>query len=91
MFQMFEKAILGMAFLRIFSGFLEILVALIILKLNNVEKALVVNSSLALIGPLILITTTSIGLIGMADKISFTKIIWVFIGIAFILYGVKSG
>lgn len=91
MFQMFEKAILGMAFLRIFSGTLEILVALIILKLNNVEKALVVNSSLALIGPLILITTTSIGLIGMADKISFTKIIWVFIGIAFILYGVKSG
>ncbi|AWI14182.1 YqhV family protein [Caldifermentibacillus hisashii] len=88
---MFEKAILGMAFLRIFSGSLEILVALIILKLNNVEKALVVNSSLALIGPLILITTTSIGLIGMADKISFTKIIWVFIGIAFILYGVKSG
>jgi putative exporter of polyketide antibiotics len=91
MFQMFEKAILGIAFLRIFSGSLEILVALIILKLNNVEKALVVNSSLALIGPLILITTTSIGLIGMADKISFTKIIWVFIGIAFILYGVKSG
>ncbi|MEG6534539.1 YqhV family protein [Caldibacillus thermoamylovorans] len=88
---MFEKAILGMAFLRIFSGSLEILVALIILELNNVEKALVVNSSLALIGPLILITTTSIGLIGMADKISFTKIIWVFIGIAFILYGVKSG
>ncbi|MEN0666211.1 YqhV family protein [Caldifermentibacillus hisashii] len=88
---MFEKAILGMAFLRIFSGSLEILVALIILKLNNVEKALVVNSFLALIGPLILITTTSIGLIGMADKISFTKIIWVFIGIAFILYGVKSG
>lgn len=91
MFQMFEKAILGMAFLRIFSGSLEILVALIILKLNNVEKALVVNISLALIGPLILITTTSIGLIGMADKISFTKIIWVFIGIALILYGVKSG
>ncbi|MEK6454150.1 YqhV family protein [Caldifermentibacillus hisashii] len=88
---MFEKAILGMAFLRIFSGSLEILVALIILKLNNVEKALVVNISLALIGPLILITTTSIGLIGMADKISFTKIIWVFIGIALILYGVKSG
>lgn len=91
MFQMFDKAILGMAFLRIFSGSLEILVALIILKLNNLEKALVINSSLALIGPLILITTTSIGLIGMADKISFTKIIWVFIGIAFILYGVKSG
>lgn len=90
MFHMFEKAILGMALLRMISGTLEILVAFIILKLNNVEKALVVNSSLALIGPLVLITTTSIGLIGMADKISFTKMIWVFIGIFCILYGVRS-
>ncbi len=91
MFQMFEKAILGMAFLRMFSGSIEILVAIIILKLNDVEKALMVNSSLALIGPLILILTTSIGLIGLADKISFAKIIWVFIGITCILYGIKSG
>lgn len=91
MFQMYEKAILGMAFLRMFSGSIEILVAIIILKLNNVEKALMVNSSLALIGPLILILTTSIGLIGLADKISFAKIIWVFIGVTCILYGVKSG
>ncbi|WP_033829411.1 YqhV family protein [Bacillus andreraoultii] len=88
---MFEKAILGMAFLRMFSGSIEILVAIIILKLNDVEKALMVNSSLALIGPLILILTTSIGLIGLADKISFAKIIWVFIGITCILYGIKSG
>lgn len=91
MFQMYEKAILGMAFLRMFSGSIEILVAIIILKLNDVEKALMVNSSLALIGPLILILTTSIGLIGLADKISFAKIIWVFIGVTCILYGVKSG
>lgn len=90
MFQIFDKAILGMAFLRLFSGTLEILVAIIILKLNNIEKALVANSMLAIVGPLILITTTAIGLIGLADKISFTKIFWIFLGVCFILYGVKS-
>jgi hypothetical protein len=90
MFQLFDKAILGMSFLRLLSGTLEILVAIIILKYNNIEKALVVNSMLAIVGPLILVTTTSIGLIGLADKISFTKIFWIFLGVCLILYGVKS-
>jgi hypothetical protein len=85
-----QKAILGMATLRIFSGSLEIIAALIILRLNNVEKALVVNSALALVGPLVLLTTTTIGLIGMADKISLWKIIWIFAGIACIFIGVKK-
>ena len=87
---LFEKAILGMAFLRIFSGSIEILVAIMILKYNDVEKALLLNSSLALIGPLILISTTTIGLFGIAEKISFTKMIWILCGVACILYGVKN-
>ncbi|NCU16449.1 YqhV family protein [Pallidibacillus pasinlerensis] len=90
MFQFLDKAIIGMSLLRFFSGTIEILVAIIILKLNNIEKALVVNSMLAFVGPLILILTTSIGLIGLADKISISKIFWIFIGICFILYGVNS-
>ncbi|MCU9612013.1 YqhV family protein [Caldibacillus lycopersici] len=91
MFQLVEKAVLWMAVLRIFSGSLEIIVAMIILKVNNIEKALAINSTLALVGPLILITTTAIGLLGLVDRISFTKIIWVFIGVACIIYGVRSG
>ncbi|WP_318502673.1 YqhV family protein [Bacillus sp. T3] len=87
---MFEKAILSMSLLRILSGSIEIMVALLFLKYNNIEKALVLNSSLALVGPIILILTTTIGLVGIAEKISFIKILWIFTGVAFILYGVKS-
>ncbi len=90
MFHLIEKAILGMAFLRFFSGSLEILVALLFIKYNDIEKALVMNSSLALVGPLILLLTTTIGLVGMAEKISLSKILWVFGGVACIIYGVKS-
>ncbi|MBY0121333.1 YqhV family protein [Bacillus sp. S/N-304-OC-R1] len=90
MFQYLEKAIMGMAFLRVISGSLEIFAAILILKYNDVEKALVVNSSLALIGPIILIATTTIGLFGLAEKISLKKIAWIFGGVACILYGVKS-
>lgn len=90
MFQFLEKAIIGMALLRVLSGSIEIFAALLILKVNEVEKALVINSSLAIIGPIILILTTSIGLFGIAEKVSFTKMLWIFCGVGLILYGVKS-
>ncbi|MEQ2525946.1 DUF2619 domain-containing protein [Robertmurraya yapensis] len=90
MFQFLEKAIIGMALLRMLSGSIEIMAALLFLKVNNVEKALMINSSLALIGPIVLIVTTTIGLIGIAEKISFVKMLWIFCGVGLILYGVKS-
>ncbi|MFP3387831.1 YqhV family protein [Brevibacillus sp. SIMBA_040] len=87
---MWEKAIMGMAALRILSGSIEILAALLILKVNQVEKALMINSGLAIVGPAILITTTAIGLLGMSDRISFAKIAWIMVGVSFILIGVRK-
>jgi putative exporter of polyketide antibiotics len=90
MFIIFEKAVLGMAFLRLISGSIELFAAILMLKFNSVEKALVVNSSLAIVGPIILILTTSIGLLGIVEKISYMKMVWIFLGVGFIFVGVKS-
>jgi putative exporter of polyketide antibiotics len=90
MFIIFEKAVLGMAFLRLLSGSIELFAAILMLKFNSVEKALVVNSSLAIVGPIILILTTSIGLLGIVEKISYMKMVWIFLGVGFIFIGVKS-
>jgi len=90
MFIIFQKAVLGMALLRLISGSIEIFAAIIMLKFNSVEKALIVNSSLALIGPLILILTTTIGLMGIVEKISYMKMLWIILGVGFIFVGVKS-
>jgi putative exporter of polyketide antibiotics len=87
---MWEKAIIGMAALRVFSGSLEILAALLILKVNQVEKALLINSGLAIVGPFILLTTTAIGLVGISDRISFAKIAWIMLGVSCILIGVRK-
>ncbi|MBN6186270.1 YqhV family protein [Aneurinibacillus sp. BA2021] len=87
---MLEKAIVGMATLRLLSGSLEVLAALMIIKVNQVEKALLINSSLALVGPPVLLLTTAIGLAGMADRISLAKILWISIGIVCILIGVRK-
>ncbi|QYR20013.1 YqhV family protein [Paenibacillus sp. sptzw28] len=85
---MLNKIVLSMASLRLLSGSIEICAALIMLRLNEIDKALAVNASLALVGPLVLITTTTIGLVGMSDKLSLSKMIWVVTGIACLLIGI---
>jgi len=90
MFVFFEKALLAMVLIRLVSGSTEILAACLMLHFNEIEKAIAINSSLALIGPLIFIITTTIGLLGIADKISFIKFIWISLGVVFIMYGVLS-
>lgn len=85
---MLNKFVMSMASLRVLSGSIEICAALIMLRLNQLDRALLINSSLALMGPIILISTTTIGLVGMSDKLSMGKIAWVIGGVACILIGV---
>lgn len=85
-----DKSVFGMAFLRLLSGSLEISAAILMLKLNDVGKALLVNSSLAFIGPLVLLTTTTIGILGLTSRISFEKIVLVLVGVLLIFIGVRK-
>jgi len=86
----FDKFVLSMALLRFFSGSMEILVGIIMLKLNNVGKALILNSMLALLGPMILLFTTTIGLVGASDKFSYGKLFLIFAGVGLIIYAVRK-
>jgi len=88
MWETINKVVLGMASLRLFSGSVEICAALLMLRYNQIEKALMVNSGLALVGPFILLATTTIGLVGLADKLSFSKMLWVLLGVSFIFIGI---
>ncbi|WP_218091329.1 YqhV family protein [Paenibacillus solanacearum] len=85
---MLNKIVLSMASLRLMSGTIEIIAALIMLRLNQIDKALIVNSGLALVGPFVLLATTTIGLVGLADKLSFGKLLWVLIGVSCIFIGI---
>lgn len=85
---MINKFVLGMVIIRLVSGAIEMTAGLIMLRLNQVDKALMVNSALALIGPLVLITTTTIGLVGIADRLSPTKLFWVVVGVCCLFVGI---
>ncbi len=90
MFGWLEKAVLGMAIIRILSGSIEVTAAFIMLKLNDVGKALFVNSLLALVGPFILLATTTIGLLGMSERLSISKIVLILCGVSLILYAIRK-
>lgn len=85
-----DKLVWGMAGLRLFSGSVEVMAALLMIYYGTLEKAVVVNAFLSLIGPAVLIFVTAIGLVGLADKLDFTKILIVMAGVGLILYGVRS-
>lgn len=83
-----NKIVLTMASLRMMSGSIEIIAAIVMLRLVTVEKALLVNSGLALVGPLVLLATTTIGLVGIAEKLSYGKMLWVIAGVSCLFIGI---
>lgn len=91
MLETISKVVLSMGVLRILSGSLEVTAGLLMLRFNDVEKALMINASLALVGPIVLMTTMTLGLIGIAEKLSMAKLLWVVAGVTCIFIGVRSG
>ncbi|GFZ98963.1 hypothetical protein GCM10008018_51350 [Paenibacillus marchantiophytorum] len=83
-----NKIVLTMASLRMMSGSIEIIAAIVMLRLATVEKALLVNAGLALVGPLVLLATTTIGLVGIAEKLSYGKMLWVIAGVSCLFIGI---
>lgn len=90
MFGLMEKALFFMIALRLISGSIEITAAMLMLKYNDLEKAFYINTMLALVGPVILIVTTGLGLSGLSERISLKKGILLFSGIVLIIMSMKS-
>jgi len=84
-----EKALLFIILLRLISGSVEVTAAALMFKFNDLEKAFYINTMLALVGPCVLIVTTGIGLVGLAEKISLARILCLFAGILLILFSMK--
>jgi hypothetical protein len=80
----------SMATIRVISGLLEIMVAIIFLKSGRVENALRMNAFLGLIGPLVFLLVSVLGVVAIAVKLSWPKMILVCLGIIMVMLGTKS-
>jgi len=84
------KVVLGMGILRIISGLIELSAAFLMFYFNRVETAFKINACLAVIGPIIMISVTSLGLIGLADKVSLKQMLFIFCGVILIFVGLNK-
>ncbi len=85
-----RKVLSQIAMLRVISGILEISAALVIIRLRRIEAALRINALLGLIGPLVFLAVSALGIVALAVKISPVKIILLLAGAFFILWGTRG-
>ncbi len=88
-FAIVDKVVYGMALLRFVSSLIEFSGAILMLYFGTATKALQVNGALALVGPFVLVAVTAIGITGMTQTIHWTKILWITMGVACILFGTR--
>ena len=84
-----ERALSGMAALRVLSGLLEIVAAIVIIKFGKIETALRINAMLGLAGPIVFILVSALGVIAVAVKIIPWKVGMIILGILFVMMGTK--
>lgn len=86
-----ERAILiNMATIRMISGILEVAVAFIFLKIGRVDSALRMNAFLGLIGPLVFIVVSVLGIAAIAVRLPWYKVVLISFGMILVLIGTKS-
>lgn len=86
-----ERAILNnMAMIRLISGLLEIAVAFVFLKIGRVDSALRMNAFLGLVGPLVFIAVSVLGIAVIAVRMPWYKVFLISLGMMLVLIGTKS-
>jgi len=86
-----DPILTSMAVMRFISSLIELTAAFLFLKSKSVEKALRINATLGLIGPLIFMGVSLLGLAGLSGKVSFAKLIIIFVGVMLVLIGTSTG
>lgn len=79
----------GMALVRLFSAVVELTGAYLMIRLNRLDAAVRVNALLGLIGPLVLLAATTIGVVGLADRLPPPKLLMILAGVGLILLGTR--
>jgi hypothetical protein len=84
-----DPLVSGMAAVRFVSAALEATAATLMLRAGRVEAALRINGVLGLVGPLVLIAVTGLGLVGLSSRVPLDRLLLVLVGVYLILYGTR--
>lgn len=78
-----------MALLRVLSGALELTAAYLMVRLGRVDEAMRINGLLGMVGPLVLVLVSLLGLAGLSAHLPWPRLGLVACGVALILLGTR--
>lgn len=84
-----SRVVTQMAMLRIIAGSIEVTAALLMLKFGRVTTALQINGVLGLIGPIILFSVSTLGILSLAHQVHFSKLAIIALGVLLIFLGTR--
>lgn len=85
-----DPFVTGMTLTRVLSACAELTGAFLMWRAGRVDAAMRVNAYLGLVGPLVLLTVTAIGIAGLAGRgLPVSKIVLIVMGVYLILFGTR--
>jgi len=84
-----RNPVILMSYLRMIGAGVEIAAAVLMLKINTIEAALRINAVLGLLGPVVLIAVSALGLWGLVGRVSFAKLAITLLGCILIIIGTR--
>ena len=78
-----------MVLVRLLSSAVELSAAVLMARYNRVDTALRINGILGLVGPLILLTVTTLGVAGLAGRLPVHKLLMILAGVLLIILGTR--
>lgn len=85
-----DPILTSMAIMRVISSLIELTAAFLFLKGKSVETALRINASLGLIGPLIFMGVSLLGITSLSGKVSFIRLVIILTGVLLVLIGTAT-
>lgn len=85
-----EKMLWGIRLMRALSACVEVTVALLLFRATDVRDMIRLNGIAGLMGPLIFITVSALGLAAGLGKIQPAKLGMILAGVVLVLWGARS-
>ncbi|REJ36654.1 MAG: DUF2619 domain-containing protein [Bacillota bacterium] len=78
-----------MAVVRMISSAIELAAALLMLRLGRLDAAVQINAALGMVGPLVLVTVTLLGVAGLAGKIPLARLALLGLGVVLVILSAR--
>lgn len=84
-----EKFVVGIRVVRLLSASIEVTAALWLLRMSDIPSMIRLNSVLGLVGPVIFITVSALGLAGTLGSIHWSKFLMILAGVVLVVLGTR--